>query len=145
MADTRSGNVQRFREEQGATRVHILTAVAPFTVSQDRFVLIETAEGARLVACTRCTPRTALSHGQTRDIPPDTLARFLGAVSAAEAAWSRDAVPENVHDGVTIIVEWADTDTYCRTRMVAPPEGSPHARLLAAWTDAFEEVRRTLR
>lgn len=145
MGDTRSANVQRFREEQGAARVHILTAVAPFTVSQDRFVLIETAEGVRLVTCTRCTPRTALSHGQNRDIPPDTLVRFLSAVDAADAAWSRDAVPESIHDGVTIIVERADADAYRRTRMVAPPEGSPHARLLAAWTDAFDEVRRTLR
>jgi hypothetical protein len=145
MPDTRASNVQRFREDQGAARVHILTAVAPFTVSQDRFVLIEVAEGARLVACTRCTPRTALIHGQTRAIPPDTLARFLDAVNAAEAAWSGDAVPENIHDGVTIIVEWADADAYRRTRMVAPPEGSPHGRLLAAWTDAFEEARRTLR
>jgi len=137
--------VQRFREEQGAIRVHILTAVAPFTVSQDRFVLIETGEGARLVICTRCTPRTALGHGQTRDIPPDVLARFLDAVDAAEAAWSGDAVPENVYDGVTIIVERAEANAYRRTRMVAPPEGSPHARLLAAWTDAFEEARRALR
>jgi hypothetical protein len=145
MPDTRASNVQRFREEQGAARVHILTAVAPFTVSQDRFVLIETAEGARLVTCTHCTPRTALSHGQMRDIPPDTLARFLGAVDAAEAAWSGDAVPENIHDGVTIIVERAEADAYYRTRMVAPPEGSSHGRLLAAWTDAFEEVRRALR
>jgi hypothetical protein len=145
MPDTRGSNVQRFREGQGAARVHILTAVAPFTVSQDRFVLIEIAEGARLVACTRCTPRTALSHGQMRVIPPDTLARFLDAVDAAEAAWSGDAVPENIHDGVTIIVEWADVDAYRRTRMVAPPENSPHGRLLAAWSDAFEEVRRILR
>jgi hypothetical protein len=145
MPDTRASNVQRFREDQGATRVHILTAVAPFTVSQDRFVLIEMAEGARLVACTRCTPRTALIHGQMRTISPDTLARFLEAVNAAEAAWSGDAVPESIHDGVTIIIEWAEADAYHRTRMVAPPESSPHGRLLAAWTDVFEEVRRILR
>ena len=38
MPDPRSEKVQKFREEQGATRIHILTAVTPFSVSQDRFV-----------------------------------------------------------------------------------------------------------
>jgi hypothetical protein len=145
MSDLRSTNVLHFREEQGAARVHILTAVAPFTVSQDRFVLIETGTGARLVACTGCTPRTALSHGQSRDLPAETLAAFLSRIEAAAAAWDADAIPSDIHDGVTITVERADAAGYCRVRMVAPPEGSPHARLLSAWTATFEEVRRALR
>lgn len=145
MTDTRTTNVVRFREEQGAARVHILTLMAPFTVSQDRFVLLETGSGARLVVCTRCTPRTALNHGQARAVPEETLAAFLRGIEAAEAAWTDDAIPAGIHDGVTITVERAGAEGYSRVRMVAPPEGSPHARLLAAWSSAFEEVRRALR
>jgi len=145
MTDIRSTNVLRFREEQGAARVHILTAVAPFTVNQDRFVLVETEAGARLITCTGCTPRTALNHGQARDLPAEMLAAFLSRSEAAAAAWTEDAIPANIHDGVTLTVECADAAGYCRVRMVAPPDGSPHARLLAAWIATFDEVRRVLR
>jgi len=145
MPDPRTTNVQRYREEQGAARIHLLTAIAPFTVSQDRFIVVEAGEVARLVSCSRCTPRTVLGQGQAREVAPETLVAFQRGLAAAEAAWAQDAVPPNVHDGVTITAEYADAGIYRRVRMVAPPEGSPHARLLAAWLDAFPEVRRALR
>ncbi|MBI5958031.1 MAG: hypothetical protein HY866_04810 [Chloroflexi bacterium] len=145
MTDPRALNVQRFREEQKAERLWVLSAIAPFTVSQDRFVLIETEQGARLEICAACTPRTPLGQGQKRLIAPETLAAFLRAVEAADAAWDADAIPAAIHDGVTITVECASAGSYRRVRMVAPPAGTPHAALLDAWRASFEEVRKALR
>jgi hypothetical protein len=145
MTDPRAANVQRFREEQKAARVQILCVIAPFTVSQERFILIETAAGARLISCSGCTPRTPLGQGPSREITPDVLAAFLRTADSAEAAWAADAIPTDIHDGVTITVERADATGYSRVRMVAPPAGSSHARLLDAWRSAFDEVRKTLR
>lgn len=143
--DTRSTNVQRFRDEQGAVNVYLLTAVAPFTVSQDRFIVVETMQAARLIVCAGCTPRTALNEGKARVLAPEIFAAFRRWITGAEEAWAADAVPENIHDGVTYIVEFAADGDYRRVRLVAPQPGSPHAALLAAWIDAFEEVRRVVR
>lgn len=147
MPDNRTINVQRFREEQGASRVHILTAIAPFSVKQDRFVVIERgdASGAHLIVCTDGTPRAPLDRGDVHPVDGQTLRAFLQDVDDAAMAWAGDAIPPNVHDGVTITVERADAETYDRVRMVAPPSGSPHARLLAAWLDAFPAARHVKR
>jgi hypothetical protein len=144
MLDPRSDKVQKFREEQGASRVHILTAIQPFSVSHDRFVLVELPYGARLVICRGCTPRTAFSHGQTQMVPPDTLRVFLERLEAAEDAWSGDAIPAGVSDGVTITAEQAARGEYRRVRMVEPPEESPHAWLLAAWMVTFPDIAHAL-
>jgi len=148
MADNRTLNVQRFREEQGASRVHILTAIAPFSVKQDRFVLMEWGEKdarAHLIVCTDGTPRAPLDRGDVHPVDGQTLRAFLRDIDDAAMAWVGDAIPPNVHDGVTITIERADVETYDRVRMVAPTPGSPHARLLAAWMDAFPETRRVKR
>ena len=115
----------------------ILTTVTPFSVSQDRFVVIESTYDARLVICRGSTPRTAFNHGQTQHVAPETLNVFLERLAAAEAAWNGDAIPVGVSDGVTITVEQAAAGDYRRVRMVEPPEGSPHERLLAAWMVTF--------
>ena len=140
MPDPRSDKVQKFREEQGALRVHILTAIQPFSVSQDRFVLIEFADDAWLVICRGCTPRTAFNHGRAQTVRSDDLRAFLGRLDAADAAWAKDAIPAGVSDGVTLTVEQATDDDYRRVRMVEPPEGSVHARLLDAWMVTFPEI-----
>ncbi len=144
--DTRAANVQRFREEHGASRVHLLTVHAPFSVRQDRFIVLETGTGARWFICGEgCTPRTPLDTGDERPIDPDTLAAFLADTAAASEAWASDAVPPNVHDGVTLTCEQAEPGGYRRVRIVDPLPGSAHARLIAAWTAAFPEVKRRLR
>jgi hypothetical protein len=140
MPDPRSDKVQKFREEQGASRVHILTALQPFSVSQDRFVLIEFAEDAWLVICRGCTPRTAFNHGRAQMIRSEDLRAFLERLGAAEAAWARDAIPTGVSDGVTLTVEQATNNEYRRVRMVEPPDDSVHARLLDAWMVTFPEI-----
>ena len=145
-SDTRAANVQRFREERSAQRVHILTVHAPFSVRQDRFIVLETSAGGRWFICGEgCTPRTPLTTGDERPIDADTLAAFLGDVTAASEAWQADAVPPNVHDGVTLTCEEADAGGYRRVRIVDPVPGSAHARLIAAWTAAFPEIKRRLR
>jgi len=144
MPDPRSEKVQKFREEQGATRIHILTAVTPFSVSQDRFVLIESPHSARLVICRGSTPRTAFDHGEKYPVSLDTLRVFLERLAAAESAWAVDAIPAGVSDGVTLTAEQATARGYRRVRMIEPPEGSPHDRLLAAWLVTFPEVAHTL-
>jgi hypothetical protein len=144
MPDPRAINVQRFRESQGATRVHILTTIQPFTVSQDRSVVLERPGGAWLIHGSRCTPHTPLGHGRTRRIDDETLTAFLQRLDAADAAWDSDAIPAGIHDGVTITIERAEDGDYRRTRMVEPPEGSAHERLLAAWMTTFPEVAHAL-
>ncbi len=144
MPDPRSEKVQKFREEQGATRIHILTAVTPFSVSQDRFVVIETRHGARLVICRGSTPRTAFDHGVKYPVSLDTVRLFLERLSAAEIAWAADAIPAGVSDGITLTAEQATAHDYRRVRMIEPPEGSPHDRLLAAWLVTFPEVAHAL-
>ncbi len=145
MTDVRAANVERFRAAQGAQRVHILTAASPFVATQARFIVLEGAEGARLVACPDCTPRTALGLGASEPISPDALKRFLQDLDDAAMAWVGDVVPGTLHDGITVTVERADATGYARVRMVDPAPGSPHARLLAAWTRAFPAVREAIK
>jgi hypothetical protein len=144
MPDPRSEKVQRFREEQGASRVHILTAIQPFSISQDRFVVIEFADDAWLVTCSGCTPRTAFNYGQAQTVRAEQLRAFLERLDAAEAAWANDAIPAGVSDGVTLTIEQATADGYRRVRMVEPPEGSAHGRLLDAWMVTFPGIALTL-
>jgi hypothetical protein len=144
MSDQRAANVQRFREEQGAERVWVLSAVIPFSVSQDRVVVVERPDGAQLVTCHGCTPRTALGQGTLRPIASDVLAAFVSGMNDADMAWTGDDVPPNVHDGVTFTVEHADASGYERVRIVDPQTNSPHDRLLVAWADAFPEARKLL-
>ncbi len=140
MPDPRSDKVQKFREEQGASRVHILTAIQPFSVSQDRFVLIEFEHEAWLVICRGGTPRTAFNHGQAQTVRSEDLRAFLERLDAADGAWANDAIPAGVSDGVTLTIEQATDDEYRRVRMVEPPEDSVHARLLDAWMVTFPEI-----
>jgi hypothetical protein len=141
MNDPRANNVKRFREEQGALRIYMLTAIQPFTVSQDRFIVVERRnEEAWLIHCTGCTPRTALGNGNSQSLSPETLQTFAARIEAASAAWSGDAIPEGIHDGVTLTFELADAESYRRVRMVDPAEGSAHEKLLSAWMTTFPEV-----
>lgn len=144
MTDQRAANVQRFREEQGAQRVWVLSAVIPFSVSQDRVLVVQRDNGAQLITCNGCTPRTALGQGTLREITPETFAEFLTGLEDAEMAWTGDAIPPNVHDGVTFTVERADASGYERVRIVDPSTNSPHDRLLITWADAFPEARKLL-
>ncbi|MCZ7540042.1 MAG: hypothetical protein M5U29_09040 [Anaerolineae bacterium] len=144
MPDNRSLTVQRFCAEQGADCVYLLTAIQPFTVSQNRCMVVVAGRSARLLCCHSCTPRTSLAQGSMRDVEPETLNRFLRDLEGAALAWEADAVPPNIHDGLTITVERATAGGYERVRMVEPPSGGPHARLLAAWVNAFPEVRRAI-
>jgi len=145
MPDNRSLTVQRFCAEHGADCVYILTAIQPFTVSQNRCMVVVTGRSAQLVCCHSCTPRTSLGQGSLREVEPAVLEQFLRDVQDAAPAWTGDAIPPHVHDGVTLTVERADAHGYERVRMVEPPSGGPHARLLAAWADAFPEARRIIR
>jgi hypothetical protein len=144
MPDQRSEKVQKFREEQGALRIHVLTAVTPFTISQDRFVLAEFSTGARLYTCHGCTPRTAFDHGQMQIVSMETLRAFQDRLAAAEDAWIGDAIPAGVSDGVTLTAERAEVSSYRRVRMVEPPVGSAHERLLAAWLVTFPDIAHAL-
>ena len=141
MSDPRTDNVKRFREDQGAVRVYILTAIQPFTVSQDRFIVVERRnDDAWLIHCTGCTPRTSLGNGNSKGILPDVLEDFAARIEAASAAWDSDAIPQGVHDGVTLTIEMADAESYRRVRMVDPADGSPHEQMLSAWMTTFPEV-----
>lgn len=144
MSDPRAVTIQRFRAEQGADCVYILTAIQPFTVSQNRCMVVVTGRSAQLVCCHSCTPRTSLAQGSMRDVEPEALDRFLREVEGAAGAWEADAIPPNVHDGLTITVECATAEGYERVRMVDVAPGGPHARLLAAWAAAFPEARRII-
>lgn len=145
MPDTRAEKVRRFCAEQQASRLHILTVVTPFSVSQDRLIVVEHGKTAQVIVCNGCTPRTAFEHGDLRDIDPDVLSGFLTDVDDAEMAWVGDSVPPNIHDGITVTIERTDGDTYERVRIVDPEVASPHARLIGAWTEAFPEARNWLR
>ncbi len=145
MSDPRAATIQRFCAEQGADCVYILTAIQPFTVSQNRCMVVVTGRSAQLVCCHSCTPRTSLAQGSMRDVEPEALDRFLREVEGAAPAWEADAIPPTVHDGLTFTVERATAAGYERVRMVDVAPGGPHARLLAAWADAFLEARRIIR
>ena len=41
---------------------------------------------------------------------------------------------------MTLTIEMADAESYRRVRMVDPPVGGPHERLLSAWMTTFPEV-----
>lgn len=142
MTDPRAENVQRFRDEHGAQQVVILTAVTPFKVSQDRAIVVLVDYHAQLITCSGCTPRTALGQGIMRNVAPKDLMKFLDSLEAADEAWDQDAVPPNVHDGVTLTIEKAGADGYHRVRIVDPEPDSPHAQMIAAWTTTFPEVRK---
>ncbi len=171
MPDNRSTEVQRFRKEQGATRLHLLTVNSPFGPSQDRYVLTELPHETYLFECAKCSPRVSLGYGQLHTVSPETLRAFLNAVSEAEDAWtqiepdgtpaaesassresapsregapSRNGAPVGLHDGLTITVEVADSAGYRRARIIDPAPDSPQARLLNAWLLAFPQVRRAL-
>ncbi len=146
MTDQRATTVQRYRAEQKAQAVYILTTVMPFSVSQNRAIVVfDGGSMGHLITCSGCTPRTALGQGVMRDIPPDVLNTFLAALEDAAAAWDNDAIPPNVHDGVTITVERVNDSGYMRVRIVEPQPDTPHHHLIAAWTQAFPEVRQMLR
>lgn len=145
MTDPRAANVQRFHDEHNADTVYILTAVTPFSVSQNRAIIVQKQRTAQLITCTGCTPRTALGQGLMRDITPRELSAFLTAIASAEVAWADDALPPNVHDGITITIERATAKGYDRVRAVDPPPNSPHARLIAAFSANFPELRAMLR
>ncbi len=142
--DPREARVQNFRVAQNARCVLILSAVSPFSVSQERFVVVQRENDVRLIVCAGCTPRTDLAQGQARPLSAEEWAVFQRDLALTEMAWTGDAIPPNVHDGRTITVERADASGYERVRIVAPPPESSHARLLAAWARAFPEVRRVL-
>lgn len=144
MPDVRSTEVQHFRETQGATRIHLLTINTPFNPSQDRFILIELPHDTFLTSCAQCSPRVTIGYGQLYNVQLDVLRGFLDTVESAAQAWQEDAIPPDVHDGVTITMEVADSAGYRRVRMVDPPEDTPHSRLLAAWTENFPQVRRVV-
>lgn len=145
MTDHRATEVQLYRAETGALRVHILTLIAPQKPTLDRFVLVERERDATLIVCDGCPLDAPLGRGAPQPVPAQTLAMFLYELRSVSAVWSNDYVPEGAHDGVTIIVERAEQDLYRRTRMVDPPENSAHARLVNAWKNAFPAVRRILR
>lgn len=145
MTDPRATNVQRFRAEHDADTVFILTAVTPFSVSQDRAIIVTKQHTAQLVTCSGCTPRTALGQGLMRDITPRELTDFRAGLAQADSAWDDDALPPNVHDGITITIERATAQGYDRVRIVDPPPGSPHAQLIAAFSATFPELRAMLR
>lgn len=140
MSDPRAETVRRFREDQAARQVYILTVLQPFTISQNRFILLEWHKSAQLIHCADCTPRTALGSGQVTDIEADTLQAFTTALDGARDAWDSDLIPSGLHDGITVTIERCDDDGYWRSRMVNPPEGSAHDRLQSAWMAAFPEV-----
>lgn len=145
MTDPRAAIVQRFRQEQGADSVYILTALHPFGVSQNRCMVMVTGRSAQVVCCNSCTPRTSLGQGSLREVEPAELGQFLRDLQDAELAWTGDVIPPQVHDGITFTVERADAHGYERVRIVDPAPDSPHARLLAAWRDAFPEARALMR
>jgi|GEM_PF-1067953 hypothetical protein len=144
MPDTRSLIVEQFRQEQGADSVYILTALQPFGVSQNRCMVVISGRCAQLVCCNSCTPRTSLGQGSLREVEPAELEQFLRDLQDADLAWTGDAIPPQVHDGITYTVERADAHGYERVRIVDPSPDSPHARLLAAWRNAFPEARRMM-
>lgn len=145
MTDRRAAEVQLYRVQTGASRVHILTLTSPQRAALDRFVLVERDRDAALIACDGCPLDAPLGRGAPQPVPAQTLAMFLFALRSVSAAWSEDAIPEGAHDGITIVVERAEQDLYRRTRMVDPPANSAHARLVDAWKNAFPAVRRVLR
>ena len=145
MTDRRAAEVQLYRVQTGASRVHILTLTSPQKPSLDRFVLVERDRDATLLVCDRCPLDAPLGRGTPQPVPAQTLAVFLFALRSASAAWTEDYIPDGAHDGITIIVERAEQDLYRRTRIVDPPENSAHARLVDAWKNAFPAVRRILR
>ena len=145
MTDRRAAEVQLYRVQTGASRVHILTLIAPQKPTLDRFVLVERERDATLIVCDGGPLDAPLGRGAPQPVPAQTLAMFLYELRSVSAVWSSDYVPQGAHDGVTIIVERAEQDLYRRTRMVDPPENSAHARLVNAWKNAFPAVRRILR
>lgn len=144
MADNHEIEVQRFRAAQRATRLHLLTVITPFAPTLNRFMLIEGEAGATLRRCIGCRLSAPLDQGDSEPVPADKVAAFLHGVENAESAWSEDAVPDGVLDGVTLIAERATAQGYDITHMVAPRGTSPHARLLRAWIESFPDVQRAL-
>ena len=136
----REDEVKQFCAAQQATRLHILTMITPLSPRLQRFVLIERAAEAVLRVCTDCRLSADLEQGDDAPVAEETLADFLRRVDGAAAAWDEDAVPDDVLDGLTIILERATTNDYAITHVVAPRANSPHRRLIDAWRTAFPVV-----
>lgn len=145
MADDREAEVRQFAKAQGATRIHILTAVTPFRAAQDRFVLLERAGQVMLVACQGCPFRAPLSRGEPQPLAPARLDEFLAALAPLAVDGLEDYFPEGAQNGTTLVFERLDERGYVQVAMLAPPKNSPHARLVSAWSRAFPAVRSLLR
>jgi hypothetical protein len=143
--EARAGEVERFRTMQGADRVHILTIITPFRAALDRFVLVESADGAHLIDGSQLHLSAPLDRGEAAPVAPGVLADFVRQANQAETAWDADAVDQDVHDGLTVIVERASAAGYAIIHIVNPRSNSPHMRLLNAWRSAFPLVDRALR
>ncbi|MCZ2097641.1 MAG: hypothetical protein LC121_15515 [Anaerolineae bacterium] len=145
MVDDREREGRQFAREQDATRLHILTAVTPFRAAQDRFVLLERAGQAMLVACRGCPFRAPLSRGEPQPLAPARLEEFLAALAPLAVDKLEDYFPEGAHDGTTIVFERLDERGYVQVALLNPPKNSPHARLVSAWSRTFPAVRSLLR
>lgn len=145
MSEQRSDDVQRFRRARGAARLHILTAFSPQRAVLDRFVLLDSQGEGTLIVCSGCPLESGLDEGQSHAVAAERVAAFRTGIESVGPDWPRESIAPGLHDGITVVMEWADDATYRRTRTVDPPEGSPPARLLNVWQEIFPAVRRVLR
>lgn len=144
MPDEREAEVRQFARAQNASRLHILTVVTPFRAAQDRFVLLERAGMAMLVACVGCPFRAPLSRGEPQPLAQAKLDQFLDALAPLAVETLDDHFPEGAHDGTTIVFERLDARGYVQIAMLNPPKRSKHAQIVSAWTRTFPTVRAAL-
>ncbi len=144
MSTDRAAEIDRLRQREDATRLHLLTIVTPFRGTLDRFMLLEHGDAATLITCRDCRLTSPLDRGARQPVDVATLADFLRQLDHAEAAWDEDAVPEGSHDGITLIAERATKRDYAITHMLAPRSNTPHMRLLRAWLSAFPAINKAL-
>ncbi|HEX3049794.1 MAG TPA: hypothetical protein VHP83_04000 [Aggregatilineaceae bacterium] len=143
--DERSKEVQVFRDEFAAARVHILTLYTPLQAHMSRFAFVEREAGAMLVTCLQCPLRAPLSRGEPQPISAEVATKFIQALSAIKPETLDDYYAEGVHDGTTMIYERADSGGYHIVHILQPPNNSPYTQLINAWSAAFPGVRRVLR
>ena len=143
--ERRSERLQQFLAARGGIRLFVLTAVTPMLNRQSRYLLIQWDGGGTLLTCDDCGLRAPFEEGREDAVAPEKMDAFLEQMAAVSVETLDDYRSSNIHDGVTVIVEYADHDTYHRLRIIDPPPGSLHARVLAAWFNAFPHVRRALR
>lgn len=143
--EKRSERLQQFLAARGGLRLFVLTAVSPMLSRQSRYLLIQREGGGTLLTCDDCGLRAPFEEGREDAVAPEPMAVFLEQMAIVGVETLDDYRPANIHDGVTVIVEYVDHDTYHRLRIIDPPPGSLHARVLAAWANAFPRVRRALR